>query len=433
MKTIKLSYKASEEFFSTLKDLQRNQSSIIRYSFNRFQDNLSEKEIRASIKNLNNNLKDSWIVQCGLREAKTLFNRFEDKKIVFGGKFNLKQYLRKQITKEQYKNNKLLPLTIQGEILQKGNRKFELDLIQNNQIVFKLNKKQHFIFELPKLRTNFQKQLHWLENQSKQKKIPFSVKLTKEFIFISFEEVQLEQTKLINNRVFAVDLNPNSIGFSVCDYNKEKQSIVNTGIIDLKLLNIKLNETSTSEKQLYQNNKREFELHQTTKFLIQKALHFQCSKFVVEDLNIENKNHQKGKTFNRTVNNNWNRNLIIDSLKKHCRVFGVQLVNVNPAYSSIIGNTIYKEYPDPINASLELNRRGCFKYQKDKFYPVVPSVDYLNELWKQTLDKNFESWKELSGWLKNSKLRYRIPLSQFDLKFFSLYSPKSCIYLYDVG
>jgi IS605 OrfB family transposase len=430
MKTIKLPYKSSAEFYSALKNIQRNQSSIIRYAFNRYQEKLPEKDIRKKIKDLRNELKDSWIVQSGIMEAKQLYSRFKDKKIIFGGKYNLKSYLKQLITKDQYKENKLFPLTIQGEMLQKGNRKFSLDIV-NDKIIFKMNKLEHFELSLPRLKSNYKKQLSWLEIQAKQRKMPFSIKLTKEYIFISFEEEQFK-VKTKNNRVIGIDLNPNSIGYSICDYNEDKQNIVDSGIVDTKKLNESLNVSSDSTKQIHQNNKREHELHQVVLFLIYKAVHYKCSKFIIEDLNIKNKNQGKGRKFNRMVNNNWNRNLIIGGIKKWCSIFGIQFIEINPAYSSIIGNTIYPDYPDPICASLEINRRGYFKYQKDKFYPSIPSKDVLDELWKQTLEKSFGTWKELSEWLKNSKLRYRIPLSE-NLKSFSYKSPNSNIRLYEFG
>lgn len=432
MITIKLPYTPSNNFFSYLEMLQKQQSNVIRYSFNRFQDGLNEKEIREKIKSLKNISTDSWINQSAIKEASQLYSKFKDQKIIFGSKINLKNYLKGIVSKNEYKLKKLSPLSIQGEAPQKGNRKFTLDLIDNRQIIFKINKSTHFNLKLPKLRANLQKQLFWLEEQSKQKKMPFSVKLTKEFICISFEEMKLEKIELFGNRVFSIDLNPNSIGYSISEYKNEEQSVIDSGIVEIKKLNTKLNKSSDSNEQIYQNNKREHELLEVSKFLIEKAIHYKCSKFIVEDLTIKNMNHLKGKTFNRLVNNSWNRELIITNLKKRCRIFGLNFIEVNPVYSSIIGNTVYKKYPDPISASLEINRRGQFKYQKGKFYPKIPDYNYLNELWKQTLGNCFESWKELSIWLKNSKLRYRIPLDE-NLKSFSYRSPKSTIYLYDVG
>lgn len=93
---------------------------------------------------------------------------------------------------------------------------------------------------------------------------------------------------------------------------------------------------------------------------------------------------------------------------------------------------LHTNYPDPMNTSIEINRRGQYKFQKGKFYPEVPSSEVLAERWKQTAGMSFGTWKELHDWIKNSKLSYRIPLSK-NLKSFSLKSPKSHTYLYELG
>ena len=413
MLTIKLQYtNIEEDFIKELSNLQRIQSNIIHIAFNRLQERVSENEISKYTKQIDNLKIGCWFNQSAIKEASQLYQRFGDKKIIFGGKHNLKQYIKKLIPKKLYKENKLNPLLSIGEKNEYGNRYFSLDIIKNNQIIFKPSRKKHFILKLPKLRSNYQKQLFWIENLSKEEKISFTVKLTQNYIAISFEEEIFEQMKLINNRAIAIDLNPNRIGYSICDYGREKQNIIETGILEYKDLNEILHKSSNSKEQLYQNNKRKFEQYQMVKFLIKKTIHFKCTKFIIEDFNISNKNHNKGKTYNRYVNNNWNRNLFINSLKKYCNIFGIKLIEINPVYSSIIGNVIYKNYPDPINASLEINRRGYFKYQKDKFYPKIPGIDYLNELWKQTLNMNFVSWKDLSDWLKKSKVKYRFSFNE---------------------
>jgi IS605 OrfB family transposase len=431
MITIKLPYSnIDEEFTKSLLEHQRVQSNITRFSFNRYQDNLKDNVIREQLRHIDNLKTDSWVLQCGIIEAKSLYKKFKDKKIIFGGRNNLLDYLKGLKPKHEFKLKRLQPLSIQGEANQKGNRKFTLDIIDNNQIIFKPKCREKYTLKLPKLRSNYREHLSYLEQMSKEKKMAYSVKLTSSYISITFEEQSLK-TKKIENRVISIDLNPNRIGYSICDYIDDEQKIIEASCVEYKDLNTKLGLSSSDLKQKYQNNKREYEQYQIVKFLINKALHYKCDKFIIEGLSKGLKgNSGKGKGFNRLVNNIWNRDLFKKSLKKHCKIFGIKFIDINPAYSSIIGNTIYKDYPDPICASLEINRRGQFKFQKDKFYPKVPNVDYLNELWKQTLDKSFESWKELLSWLKNSKVKYRIPLDE-NLESFSLKSNNSKVILYN--
>lgn len=64
-------------------------------------------------------------------------------------------------------------------------------------------------------------------------------------------------------------------------------------------------------------------------------------------------------------------------------------VEVNPAYSSFVGNILYgnENTPDMIASSIEIARRGFKKFEKGWFYPEF-NIENLNELWKQTLNRN---------------------------------------------
>lgn len=41
----------------------------------------------------------------------------------------------------------------------------------------------------------------------------------------------------IKNRIFSIDLNPNHIGYTVCDWHGESPKIINSGVISFKYLN----------------------------------------------------------------------------------------------------------------------------------------------------------------------------------------------------
>ena len=189
MKTIKLPYKTNEDLTSILKQY----SNIVRYSYNRFLDGQTEKMIRELTKSLNNiDLLNSWLVQCGIKDGKSIQTRFKNKVVVFGGKFNLINRLKNKITKEEYQLKRLSPMNIQGEELKQGNRSFKLDIIENNKIIFKLNKLKYITLELPNLRNNIKKELFKLQqlNEVKQNKkgYTYSIRFDLKYIYISFEE-----------------------------------------------------------------------------------------------------------------------------------------------------------------------------------------------------------------------------------------------------
>ena len=94
-------------------------------------------------------------------------------------------------------------------------------------------------------------------------------------------------------------------------------------------------------------------------------------------------------------------------------IYGYELIEVNPVYSSFIGNLLYgsENCPDMIASSIEIARRGYKKYSKGWFYPIF-NVDNLNEQWKQTLS-GIEDWKHAFNQIKKSKLKYRFQLNEF--------------------
>lgn len=118
------------------------------------------------------------------------------------------------------------------------------------------------------------------------------------------------------------------------------------------------------------------------------------------------------KYFNRLCKNKWKRNLFCNNLKKRLDFIGVKWFEINPAYSSFIGNLTFK-LPDPISANAEIARRGydvIIKKNK-KFYPDF-NLEHLNmSQWKDLCLYGIKNWKDLFYLIKNSKLKYRISFS----------------------
>lgn len=119
---------------------------MIRYAYNRLVDNkeLKEKELRAIVTKTFN--QPSWLTQCAIKDAIYLYRankaKGSNKPVIFGGLKNLKDLLLKRKTKEQYKLDKLLPITYQGECMYYGNRMFNFNF-NNNELIYKPTRKQH--------------------------------------------------------------------------------------------------------------------------------------------------------------------------------------------------------------------------------------------------------------------------------------------------
>lgn len=89
-------------------------NSIVRFSFNRYQDGLNQKEIRVLVKSKFPR-SESWFSQNAILEGKNYFDKNKDKNIVFGGKYNLLKRQHNKITKQEWKDLRLFPIYIQGE------------------------------------------------------------------------------------------------------------------------------------------------------------------------------------------------------------------------------------------------------------------------------------------------------------------------------
>ena len=80
MKTVKLKIKNEVNFTKELKLF----NSVVRYSFNRFQDGLTLKEVLSKVKELFSS--NSWFIECAIGKGKQIFEKHKNKKIIFGRK-----------------------------------------------------------------------------------------------------------------------------------------------------------------------------------------------------------------------------------------------------------------------------------------------------------------------------------------------------------
>jgi IS605 OrfB family transposase len=349
-------------------------------------------------------------IEYAIIDGGAIHTRFGEEKVIFGGKSNLAKRLSCKISKEEYQLNRLCPATMQGTILEKGNCMFNLDIITNNQIIFKINKDTHIEFKLPKLRKNIKKELFKLEelNQVRcgERGYKYTVRFDLDYVYISFDEFKDEPVVLKKNRCLGIDLNPDTIGISVLNDGEviHTQEFSLKPIFD-KIFSEKL--SSSSARMKYYHNKLKFETFEISKIISQIAKHFNCMTVYVEDLQF--KSATTVKISNRKNKNLWKRDIFVSNLKKRLNIIGIKLYSVNPAYSSFIGNMMY-DYTDSVNASIEIARRG-FEYRIKEntkgFYPDL----LVKHQWKKTATK-YTSWKQFFNGTKNSKLKYRVSLDE---------------------
>ena len=428
MITINLKYKSAPKFQDFLSNLRRQFSCVYRYSYNRFYDGLTKKEIYSLIPTLNNIelIKGRLINDC-IDFASRLYEKDKKSshKSIFGGRKNYIQRCKEKTTKEQFLQKRLIPLYLQGETARNGNRNFNLDLL-NNTITFKYNKDHHFDLQVNPSKHDL-KLLLELQDLCEKKQHKFTVTLNESVINISFDVIKHEVLNLFEDRFIGIDLNPTNIGLSICNkdmevldsYDFEFSKIIN------KIISSKKSSDSKEIKKL--NNKLNYEIFDISKRISDISKHYKCKFIFIEDL--EFKQSSKGKAFNRLTKNLWKRNIFIQNLEKRCEINGQKLFKVNPAYSSFIGNCMY-ESVDPVNSSLEIARRGyeCIIKKSKKFYPTVWLKESLIHQWKETVNDVPGNWKELFDLVKNSKLSYRVSLNE--VNDFNVFSKK--VRMYDI-
>ena len=394
--------------------MQREYTSCFRYAFNRFQEGLSEKEVRSKCRKLFN--LNSWILQCSILDAKSNYSSWKQKgnskNPYFGSKKIRKKYLKKEVSKEEYSKSRLRRIMIQGEKLHKGNRLFELDIISNNKIIFKPERGKKIEIFLPELRKNYKKELYELETLANNKEITYSIGLSEDFIEIVYEPIKTNFITKKEDRVLGIDLNPNYIGISILKFkNEDEFEILHKQVFDLR----DLNKSSDS--------KIDFELYEICKKIINLANVYKVSRIGIEDLNIKTKSLRKGKRLNCLVLNKWKRNKIFNNLQKRCKTEGIEFVPVLPHYSSTIGNVLYgnETTPDMVASSIEIGRRAYnseknkkneYYIKKGKVYPKMIEKIELEDRWKEILIYSINSWIDLHNEIKKSKLNYRFQLNE---------------------
>ena len=251
MKTIKLKIMNSVDLNYEL----RTYNSVVHFAYNRFHDDYSvkEKDVRSQVNKLFKGKLNSWLLQCAIKDGKSIQERNESKKVIFGGKSLYKRYLRKLINKEEFNKQRQLPISSQGEMLRKGNRMFDFHF-DNQSLVFKVSKKKHVDIQLGNIHRNLQKELNKLNELCYDKKATVSIRLNNDYIWITYDEKLLcnsvKFNELKDNRIMGLDMNPNYIGLSVIEFDKEDNfKVLYKQVFNLKKLTDK--NTSNNKRKRY--------------------------------------------------------------------------------------------------------------------------------------------------------------------------------------
>ena len=133
----------------------------------------------------------------------------------------------------------MLPITIQGEQLHKGNRLFVFDF-EENEITFKLSRTNHRTIKYKVPHKKIKNNLIRLQELIDNKQISITVSLTKSDMYLTFDESKITDYNfkdLKKNRVLGIDMNPNYIGLSILEFDdKDDFKVLNKQVFDLTKL-----------------------------------------------------------------------------------------------------------------------------------------------------------------------------------------------------
>ena len=435
--TLKIKYSCSEEDSVIIDTLLKAYNPILRFTYNRIIDNpnANTKEITELQKTMNNRspLINSHLLNSMQYQAKALNDsRNDDRPVIFGGRGNFIKRCQHKISKDEWEECRLVPIYSVGEANQKGNRLFQI--LNPETVLFKPSKDIHIEVTLQAVGKNYTKKLRRLKELQNQKALPLTYQIDKEYVYITYDNSIFEHYDypIKSNRVIAVDLNPNYVGWSVTDWKDGYDyKLIDSGMFSLKTLNDYRNSLSIkSDDPLskYITNKRNAEIIEIAKQLFTICKHFHCESFVIEKLDMSSVTEEtmEGKQRRRLINNQWNRNLLVQQITKHIKSSSTTLIEIKPEYSSIIGNLVNRSLnlPDPVLASIEIGRRGfeygtqyIYKRRPHKKTVVFPSFDLVKQVVSISLEEigaivpKLKKWEDVFSLVTNSEEKYRVPLS----------------------
>lgn len=433
--TMKFAYITDEQNLGYITSVLKSFNNVLRSTYNRVvkNPNYSTKDLTLSQSELNNvdgcksHLKNSAIYKS--RELYAVNKESISTKVIFGGRKNFIDRCKHKISKEEFTKKRTYPIYSVGQSNCHGNRLFRI--YNSNTVTFKPDRNHSIQLTLKNVGKNRERQLLKLIKLQRENCISITYELDLEYVYITFDSSALESHGYVvkKDRTMQIDVNPNYIGWSVADWKQNYDfHLVASGMFSLKPLNDYENGLSVSpdsKESKYVANKRKHEVIEIAKELFKLCKHYHCEVFSMEDLCMKSSSLNKGKRLNRLVNGQWNRNLLFQQIRKRILSSSTTLVEVQPQYSSIVGNLVNRnlELPDPVLASIEIGRRGhefscqyIFKRRQQEKTVVLPKLETVKKSIIQSLEElgidvpEFNDWNELWSVVKKSKVKYRFPL-----------------------
>ena len=335
-------------------------------------------------------------------------NKYVFRPAIYGTRNAFKQLAAGEISKEEFADKRLPPISFDGRAVDGGNRKADFRF-NENEIILKFSKKEHAVLDISS-HHGFCDELLIVQEMVDLKLLPItwsvishneitlSYELSKVKLYIRKKKAGVPVTSIydiadytecydsIQTRHAGMDLNPSEIGLAIVD----RYNTIYTDHIDISAL-VLATKITKGQDNLKATNRLNNRLEKIAITIVNELVHYKVTQFTVEDLDFKVGDQGSGAYFNKTMSS-WPRQKFMKLLQKQCENVGIKFKKVKAHYSSLIGNLVY-ELPDPICAAREIARRG---YETSKILPDVPDINLLANRWKD--DPIYESLLKCTSW-----------------------------------
>ena len=373
MRTIKLPYEPVAGLTKVLEDQRRRQGRLIRSAYRCLVAGVTQHDLYRTLRArpIGQGLH-TWLILSGMKKARALYSRHPDGKVIFGGRRAFLERAKGKLSREEWRSARLMPLYIEGHArshgAQGGNHLVTLDMAYD-RVIYHGPDGRDFPIKLRLSRKSREYRRRLIELQARcetLRDVPFSVTITDTEIMLAWSDPPAPAAIGFAGRFLAIDLNPERLGWAVVEKSHSGPGAcrcVAWGVFEFTDLARRLGLPADDPRSLAQNHKRRFELAILAKKVAILAKHYWVCAAVTERLNLGPKDHGKGRRFNRLINQVWFCRGLLEPLMRRLVSAGIAHLEMNPAYSSKLGNHLWADLlriPDPACAAVELGRRAVW-------------------------------------------------------------------------
>ncbi len=336
--------KADKELLLTL---MRKFSSCMRYAYNRLLEGKNEKDLKRKLQVIFG--INSRYVRNAVKKAQSVINLCKEKnqnpvKVIFGGRKLFNQLKKKHLTGKRKKElkqkwrEKRLFLYSRGEKNKSGNLNLRL-IKENDNWFLRINTGNRQWIKAKVIRSVKRERDKWIDfiwelttAELTNNWFPYSVEIKvkegKFYANIRYEEHIPEVKYTKENGIIGIDINASPFHIALANVNKDGNLI--------GYQSISLHELIGKTK-----NQREYLLWQIAYQVINYAKENEKAIAIEKLKNIAKGYRGDGKAKLRKRFQQWAYKSLLDKIKRLGKKKGIQVIEVNPAFTSVIGALKY--------------------------------------------------------------------------------------------